>query len=48
MKKAMFVAVAVLTMGVQFGCGWDIAHKVIFHLAEVIQTWGALDQVGIV
>ena len=34
-------------LAMQFGC-WDAAHRVIIHGSELIQLWGALNQLGYV
>jgi len=47
MSKLMTVVGSALALAA-VGCDgfWGIAHKVTYHVADAIQTWGALDQLG--
>jgi hypothetical protein len=47
MKKLMLFGCVVGVGSLMSGC-WATLHNVVIHGAEIIQTWGALNQLGIV
>jgi hypothetical protein len=45
LRKAVFIAVAGLTLACQFGCSG--IHDILIHGNQIVQLFAALDQLGI-